>query len=252
MLAPNQRWLAPACTLALLIGPTVAQAQSQSGFHGGLWLGGYWPSGSALYTLVEPVGGEDGAERWTRAEIEQGGVLIGLRGSIRPSGWPVGARLTLAQMRGGEARTTDAVYAPCTEYCLFPIQPSSGAIYTSDLTITVAHLDAVLEPAGRLGPVAPQLLLGVTTRHHGYGAPGLEETLGTADSADSTVVRFPEDELGVALHLGSSVSVPLFGREFSVQFGDHVSMDARTVGADGRAEPFLRHDLYLGAGFTVF
>lgn len=252
MLARDQYGPALACALALLIGPGVGQAQNLSELHVGPWVGGYWPAGTALYTLVEPVAGVDGGERHTQAEIEQGGALIGLRGSIRPRRWPVGARLTLAQMRGGEARTTSAVYRPCEEVCLFPIQPSSGAIYTSDLTITVAQLDAVVEPTGRLGPVTPQLLLGVTTRHHDYGAPRLEETLGTADTADPTVVRFPEDKLGVALHLGSSVSVPLVGRKFFVQLGDHVSLDARTVGADGRAEPFLRHDLYLGAGFTLF
>lgn len=241
-----------ACALALLVGSAAARAQSLSDLHGGPWLGGYWPSGTVLYTLVEPVEGVAGAERHTRAEIDHGGALIGLRGSLRPDGWPVGVRLTVAQMRGGEARTTSAVYRPCEGYCLFPIQPSSGAVYTSDLTITLAQLDAVVEPTGRLGPVTPRLLLGMTTRHHDYGAPRLEETLGIADTADSTVVRFPEDRLGVALHLGSSVSVPLSGREFSVQFGDHVSLDARTVGTDGRAEPFLRHDLYLGAGFTLF
>lgn len=249
MLARDLTGLAMACLVTLLIEPGAAQAQS---VHGGPWLGGYWPTGTALYTLVEPVAAEDGAERHTQAEIEHGGALIGLRGSIRPRRWPVGVRLTLAQMQGGEARTTSAVYRPCEGYCLFPIQPSSGAIYTSDLTITVAQLDAVVEPTGRLGPVTPQLLLGLTTRHHNYGVPRLEETLGTADTAHPTVVRFPEDKLGVALHLGSSVSVPLLGREFSVQFGDHMSLDARSVGADRRAEPFLRHDLYLGAGFTLF
>lgn len=251
MLARDQNWLALACTLALLIGPGAVQAQSLSDLRGGPWMGGYWPSGTALYTLIEPVAGEDGAERWTRAEIEQGGVLMGLRGSLRPSGWPVGVRLTIAQMRGGEARTASAIARPCG-VCLALNPRMSGAIYTSDLTITVAQLDGVVEPVGRLGPVTPRLLLGVASRRHGYGAPRFEESVGSPEVVDPTEVKFPEDEFGVALHLGSAVNVPLFGREFSMQFGDHVSMDARAVGAGSRAEPFLRHDLYLGAGLALF
>lgn len=126
MFGGDLKWLAVACA-ALLVGPGAARAQSASELRVGPMLGGYWPGGTPLYTLVEPVDGGEGAERWTSSGIEQGGVLIGLRGSLRPGGWPLGARLTLGQVRGAEARTTSAVYRPCEEICLFPIQPSTGS-----------------------------------------------------------------------------------------------------------------------------
>ena len=80
MLTRGLTGLALACILILLIEPGAARAQGLPGVHGGPWLGGYWPTGTALYTLVEPVAAEDGAERHTQAAIEQGGALIGLRG----------------------------------------------------------------------------------------------------------------------------------------------------------------------------
>lgn len=44
----------------------------------------------------------------------------------------------------------------------------------------------------------------------------------------------------------------MLGHKLSVQFGDHVTADARTVGTAGLADAFLRHDLYLTAGFSLF
>lgn len=253
MLTRVQIQAIPACALALLIGTGAGQAQGPSDLRGGLRMGAYWPSGTPLYTLSEPVPGDAGAERWTAAAIEQGGVLFGVHGSLRASGWPVEIRLTLAQARGAEARTTSSIFRPCEEVCIpEPLPPASRAIYTSDLTITLVQLDAVTEPVGRLGPVTPQLLLGVAPRHHGYGPPRLEESFGSPEAASQPEVEFPGDALGLTLHFGSAVSGPVFGRELSVEFGDHVTMDARTLGAGGPADPFLRHDLYLAAGLALF
>lgn len=245
--------MVPAGVLALLIGTGAVRAQSPTDLRGGLRMGAYWPSGTPLYTLSDPVPGDAGAERWTAAAIEQGGVLLGVHGSLRASGWPVEVGLTVAQARGAEARTTSSIFRPCEEVCIpEPLPPASRAIYTSDLTITLVQVDAVTEPVGRLGPVTPRILLGVAPRHHGYGPHRLEESSGSPEAADRPEVEFPADALGLALHFGSAVTVPVFGRDLSVQFGDHVTMDARTQGAGGRADPFLRHDLYLAAGLALF
>lgn len=228
--------------LSLLPGAVPAQTDSPQ-LDGGVWAGQYWPSDAHLYSVSEPVLDQPGRRQFSNASITEGGLIVGGWGTVTRPSWPVALRVSVAQVRGGEVTITGGIESPgpCPAHLCF-----SGARYTSPLTVTIAQLDAVARPLGSIGPLEPRAVVGLTGRYDDYGPRNLQETVGTEDTAD---IRFPEDDVVLAFHLGSEVAVSVLGLSPSVRFGDLVSMDARGGWPDlAPVQPFLRHDLYLAVG----
>lgn len=245
--------LVPAVLVAsLLVMPMPVSGQAPpDSFRGAIWAGMFLPSDEPLYHINEP--GNDGtfSRKHSAAIVQDDGWLVGGSASVRPGPWPVELRLSLAHARGTEVEIIGGTTPATGDVACFFLPCSAGAVWNSQLTVSVAQLDAVARPVGNVGPAVPRVLLGVSAQHRNYSPPTFERTWGSPPATQDTAgTRFPGSELTGALHLAPEVAVNVLGVTPYLRFGNYISLDARTA-ADGTAEPYLRHDLYFVVGTSL-
>lgn len=235
-----RQWAVVVGLATLLAVPQASAGQTfSSSLQGGVWGGLYFPNDDPLYSTREPADRGSFSDRYSVAAIRDGGWLVGASGSVRPEGWPVRVRGSLAQARGVNVAIQEAT-AGAGGICLDPGGCVAGAVWSSDLTVSVAQVDAITRPLGSIGPVDPRLVVGLSAQHRSYGSPVVAEVLGTPTTQDTAGARVPDNQLSGAVHLGPEVGMDVLGVSTYARFGDFIFLDDS-----------FRHDLYVVLGAMI-